>query len=480
MTKKLSVLAALSAALLLTLGGCAKEEALVLDDHPATDAYQGWRLGSQAYTFRMFTFFEAVDKVASLGMDWIEAYSSQRVSAETGDLQIQDMTPDVRNKVRQKLRDAGVRLVNYGVITPGGGEEEWRKVFEFARDMDIETIMSEPKAEQLDLVDQLAQEYQIPVAFHNHPKPSIYWDPDVVLSALKGRSKWLGACGDTGHWMRSGIDPVEALKKLKGHIFSLHFKDLNEFGVREAHDVPWGSGKADVPAILAELKRQGYQGTVMVEYEHNWENSVPEIRQSANYFRQVANELYPGGWKDLFAADLSNANFKEGSWTVEDGVLTRQGGSYIWSQERYGNFILDLEYKVAENTNSGVFIRAGDLDSYVHNSIEVQIHENSDGTKYGYNACIYDCLAPSVVMNKPAGVWNHYTITAKDNKIYVVLNGVQVIDMDLDLWATQGMNPDSTDNKFKKAIKDMPREGHIGFQDHGQPIWFRNVRVKEL
>ena len=91
--------------------------------------------------------------------------------------------------------------------------------------------------------------------------------------------------------MRSGIDPVEALKMLEGRIVSLHLKDLNQFGVREAHDVPWGSGEADMKAILRELDRQGYTGTFSIEYEHNWENSVPEIRESVEYFNSVAEEL---------------------------------------------------------------------------------------------------------------------------------------------------------------------------------------------
>jgi sugar phosphate isomerase/epimerase len=114
-------------------------------------------------------------------------------------------------------------------------------MFGFAQDMGIETLTAEPAAEALDLVDTLCREYEIKVAIHNHPKPSNYWHPDKVLEACRGRSKWIGACADTGHWMRSGVRPLEALKKLKGRIISFHFKDLNEFDRRKgAHDVVWG------------------------------------------------------------------------------------------------------------------------------------------------------------------------------------------------------------------------------------------------
>ena len=67
------------------------------------------------------------------------------------------------------------------------------------------------------------------------------------------------------------------------------------------------------------------------------------------------------------------------------------------------------------------------------------------------------------MVNAP-GEWNKYTITCTGNKIYVVLNGEQIIDMNLDLWTEAGKNPDGTPNKFKTAYKDMPRKGHIGFR----------------
>jgi len=492
MHKKTAVLAVCLVGMAALFSSCAGPEALQVTSHPATDAYEGWHLGCQAYTFRNFTFYEAVDKEASLGLDWIEAYPGQRVSAETADLRFSDMPPEIRQKVKTKLADAGVRLVNYGVVDLPADTVECRKVFDFARDMGIETIVSEPLEEAFDLIEKLCEEYQIKVAIHNHPKPSHYWNPDKVLEVCKGRSKLIGACGDTGHWMRSGVNPLEALQKLEGRLISLHFKDLNELGVHETHDVVWGTGKADVKALLTELDRQNFQGVFSIEYEYNWDNSVPEIRRCVAYFNKVARELKPSGWQDLFASDLSNATLKAGSWTLEDGVLIRKGGGNIWTKVQYGDFQLDLEFKLAENTNSGVFIRTGDIKRYVQSSIEVQIHETSDGTNHGACGAIYDCLSPSMIMVREAGEWNHYTITCRKNKIYVVMNDVQIIDMDLDLWTEPGKNPDMivesrgrrdtvrTANKFRTAIKDMPRVGHIGLQDHGQPIWYRNIKIRAL
>jgi len=459
-----------------------EKDPLPVDFHPTIDAYDGWRLAVQAYTFNRFTFFEAIDKAAAVGVDWIEAYPGQKLSPEHPDAEmIHTMPAETRQLVQAKLKDAGIHLVNYGVVGLPADEAECRAVFDFAKEMGIETIASEPEEANLPLVDRLAQEYKIQVAIHNHPQPSRYWSPDIVLKALKGRSKWIGADADIGHWMRSGVPPLEGLKKLKGRILALHFKDLNEFGNKEAHDVVWGTGLANVPALLKELHQQKFRGVFSVEYEHNWENSVPEVRQCVEFFNQEAAKLNPTGWKNLFTSDLSNAIIKvPNSWSYPDGELTRLGGSYIYTQARYGDFVLDLEYKLTPNANSGVFIRIGDMQDVVHTGIEVQIHETTDGAPHGQNGAIYDCLIPSKTPGKKAGEWNHYTITCKANKIYVVLNGEQIIDMDLNLWTEAHKNPDGTPNKFNYAYKDMPRSGHIGFQDHGQALWFRNLKIKEL
>jgi sugar phosphate isomerase/epimerase len=127
-----------------------------------------------------------------------------------------------------------------------------------------------------------------------------------VLAAVKGRTPLMGACADTGHWLRSGLDPVECLKKLEGRIIVLHFKDLvPEDGStakgdgpgkkrkesKDMHDVPWGTGVGNVKAQMAELKRQNFHGAFCVEYEYHWETSLPEVAQCVKFFNATAAEL---------------------------------------------------------------------------------------------------------------------------------------------------------------------------------------------
>ena len=241
----------------------------------------GWRLGCQAYTFRRWTFFEAVDRTAALGLKVIEAYPGQRVSKEINERFGPGMKPETVRAVKGKLKSAGVKLVCYGVTGIPGNEDGARKFFQWCKMMGVETIVTESNPKFL---DKLCGEFKMNAAFHNHPNS---WPPEKVLKACKGKSKRMGACADTGHWMRRKIVPLEALKKLKGRIISFHFKDLSEFG--RGHDVPWGTGKGDVKAQLAELKAQRFKGVFSIEYEHSF--TMEDLAQCVRHFNQCAKEL---------------------------------------------------------------------------------------------------------------------------------------------------------------------------------------------
>jgi hypothetical protein len=182
----------------------------------------------------------------------------------------------------------------------------------------------------------------------------------------------------------------------------------------------------------------------------------------------------------------------DNAWVVEDGVLTvkremdgkEHNLDYLWTKEQYGNFILELEYKVTDRTNSGIFIRTPDRKNPVYTGMEIQV-ANSYGRKglsnKGTAGAVYDCMAPTKNAIKPPGQWNHCRVTCQDNLIKVDLNGDTIIDMNVDHWTKAGENPDEKPNKFKEAaIKDFARVGHIGLQDHGRPVWYRNIRVKRL
>ena len=188
------------------------------------------------------------------------------------------------------------------------------------------------------------------------------------------------------------------------------------------------------------------------------------------------------GWRDLFATDLSNT-VAPGQWGFEKGELVAKNHETLWTKESYGNFILDLEFKVAKESNSGVFLRSGDIKN-VLKALEIQVHDSTDGSKYGMVGAIYDAMPPSKSMAKPVGEWNHFTITCKDSLVTVVFNGTEVIRADLNNWPVAKTNPDGTPNKFPVALKDYARQGPIGLQGlHGKaqaPVWYRNLKIKTL
>lgn len=257
---------------------------------PAKYKTSGFAIGCQAYTFKEFSVFEAIEKTAQAGGKVIEFYPGQKLSKEEPSVKWDhNSSEDVIAKVKAHLKKNGILAVNYGVVSIPAEENEAVKIFEFAKKMGLVAITTESE-KSIDTIEKLVKKYDIKVGFHDHPKrpddPNYkMWDPNHVSALVKDRDQRIGACADTGHWVRSGLKPVDCLKILKGRVISSHLKDLNEFGKVEAHDVPYGQGVSDVKGILDELKAQKFAGNISVEYEYHWEASLPEVTQCIDFVR---------------------------------------------------------------------------------------------------------------------------------------------------------------------------------------------------
>jgi len=276
----------------LALAGLTTITSLNLLAQPAIpDEYKtgGFAIGCQAYTFNRFSVFEAIEKTALAGAKVIEFYPGQKLSKEGPDVRWDhNASDDVVAKVKAKLAEHKIMAVNYGVVDIPKDEATARKIFEFAKKMGMRGITTE-STDSIDSIEKLAKEYDLVVGYHNHPRqpnnPNYkVWDPNYIVELTKGRDPRVGACVDTGHWLRSNLNPVECLKILKGRIVSSHLKDLHQKGPG-AHDVPFGTGVADIRACLDELAAQGFAGNISIEYEHNWDNSVPEVGQCIGFVR---------------------------------------------------------------------------------------------------------------------------------------------------------------------------------------------------
>jgi len=179
------------------------------------------------------------------------------------------------------------------------------------------------------------------------------------------------------------------------------------------------------------------------------------------------------GWITSEGKPLPKANVQP------DGINPHSSGGYIVVYEKpFGDFVLDFDYKITTGCNSGVFLRVGDLKDPVMTGLEVAIDDTTGNGMHDPGA-FYDLVAPRTNAQKPAGQWNHMTITAKGPKITIALNGEDVSQIDLDQWTEPGKRPDGSSHKFEKVrIKDLNRPGYLGFQDHGSDCWFKNVKLR--
>jgi sugar phosphate isomerase/epimerase len=254
-----------------------------------TGSVAGFKLGIQMWTFKMFSFTDALNKVDSSGIKNIEVYIGQELGGNMQGKYGFDMSKETREKLKALLNQKGIAVVAMGVIVPKN-REEWIKTFVLAKDLGMSYVTSEPLKTQWDMVDSLAGVYGIPVAIHDHPKPNVYWSPDSVLAAIQGHSH-IGSCADVGHWARNGLNPVECLKKLQGHIIGVHLKDIVQFDNPKAADTLVSKGVIDLPAVLAELKRQDFKGMLSIEHESNWYHNLPDVIFTKNYYDSILLKL---------------------------------------------------------------------------------------------------------------------------------------------------------------------------------------------
>jgi sugar phosphate isomerase/epimerase len=455
------------------------------EEKPAIGSqYEGVRIKKfpfavQCWTFRKFTFFEALQKIKDLGIKYVQPYPGQPLDKNNPKLKFDHNISDEQiDLIKEKLKETGLSLVSYGVVNFENSEVEMSKMFEFAKKMGIRTIVTEPSYDDFSLIDKMVKKHGINVAIHNHPTPSKYARPETVIYRVDGLDPRIGACADTGHWMRSGVKPLEALRALKGRIQDVHLKDLNAFGTMDAYDVPFGEGKANVHDILAELTLQDYAGYISIEHEkkEDIDNPSPAVKKGVEYINsityyqdheQILKRSYWGyskhGWN----------HYGPGYFELDEktGVLKGQGGmGLLWyAVKKHKDFILELDYKCEDEfTNSGVFLRVPNIpvnDDYIYHSFEIQINPAGEGIHR--TGAAYDAEAPMKDAFNPPGEWNHFKISFLGNRIKVELNDVLVLD-----WEAEP----------RGKVRDFASEGYIGLQNHDSqsPVYFKNIYVKEI
>ena len=243
----------------------------------------GFKLGMQCWTYRMLTTFETLERCQKFGIKYLEIFPGQKMKPDAETKVGPDMSDAEIADLLAKAKDCGVKIANFGVSAIPLDEAGMKKHFEWAKKLGLDVLVTEvtPNA----ALDKMSQESGIRIALHNHPQS---WPADKVLAATKELSKNCGACADTGHWLRAKKNPVDNLKLLEGRVIESHFKDLDD----KMSDVVYGTGVANVKAMMEELKRQGFKGTLVIEYEHgdlaHLDTTIP---QCVAAFDRIAGEV---------------------------------------------------------------------------------------------------------------------------------------------------------------------------------------------
>ena len=233
--------------------------------------------------------------------------------------------------------------------------------------------------------------------------------------------------------------------------------------------------------------------------------SIVLIFMSVNVFsqNQADNKLTKkekkSGWTLIFDGKTTNGwrgytkpDFPEKGWDIVDGTIHCQakgGGGDLILDKKLTNFELSLSWKISEGGNSGIFIYGKEVEGkpIYHSAPEYQLldnerHGDAKAGKGGnhQSGSLYDMIPANPQNCKAAGQWNEAKIVSKGGNVEFWQNGVKVVQFQM---ANESWKKLCADSKFKNwddFVNNPAKDGFIGLQDHGNEIWFKNIKLKEL
>ena len=459
-----------------------------------SDPYHGFHMGLQSYSLRNFDTAEALEMTKKLGLHYWEAFRNH-IPIST--------VPGYIAEQKEKLQQAGVQLVAYGVVRFDDNETKAREIFDFAKAMGLWSISADPNPDDatMSLLEKLVEEYQIPIAIHNHGPGHRYDKVSDVLKVVNDRHPLLGACVDTGHYLRSDEDPVAVIQQLGKRVFGVHFKDvrtirspeekeklLKELPKNRANQLNregkvftiLGEGELNVVGVLRALRDLEYERTLSLEYEENPENPLSDIELSLAAVRKAV--AYLDDPEDDFISlwdgktfDNWKINEHPETWTIKDGTIVCNGPRshlfYMGDEAPFKNFQLKVDVKAAPNSNAGIYFHTRYQDEgWPAKGFETQVNNSyhKDPRKTGSLYSVDDVLEQYI----PDNTWWTQDITVRGNHVVIKIDGRTVTDY------TQPENVASSDKKFERKFDSgtFALQGH----DPGSTVAFKNIRVRRL
>ena len=274
----------------LAASGAAAAGFLTARSTPAADAFGGFSVGVQSYTFRNFDLEPMLKKTKELGLKSAEFYS-KHIPPES--------TPEKLKAILALCKEYEVTPAGFGVSGFTKDHEKNKKMFEFGKAVGVKYLSADPSMDSFDSLDKLCEEYKIAIAIHPHGPAGKgrhqWWSAEVILKAVKDHHKLIGTCLDTGHLLRMSqlgekLDPAEQIKIMGDRNFALHLKDHDN---KKKEDVPFGdpAGVLDVPSVLKALKAVKFAGHIAIEYEAHPNDPSPDVKKCIAYFQEAAAKL---------------------------------------------------------------------------------------------------------------------------------------------------------------------------------------------
>ena len=455
--------------------------------------YGGFKVGLQSYSLRNFTAAEAMEHTRKLGVNVWEAFP-KHVPMGTLPAHIAEQ--------KKLLADGGIKLMSYGVVGFDGNETKAREVFDFAHGMGLVAISADPNPdkETFDLLDKLVAEYKIAIAIHNHGPGHRYSTIEDIEKVVTDRHPLIGACVDTGHYLRSNVDPVEVIQRLGKRVFGVHLKDVRTIyddaekaellmsldkgraGQLEREGKIFtilGEGELNVVGVLRLLRELGYQNNVSLEYEENPQNPLSDIelclktvRESVAYLDDK-EEGFVKLW-DGKTFDNWKVNENEATWTIRDGAMVCNGERshcfYMGKEAPYKNFELKVDVKAENNSNGGIYFCTKYQDSgWPKGGFEAQVNNSytHDPRKTGSLYAVQDVNRQMI----PDNTWWTQHIIVQGKHITIKVDGKTVVDYTEADDAQAGADFDRV-----IAAGTFALQGH----DPGSTVHFRNIRAKKL
>ena len=253
--------------------------------HSVSKTAPSWKIGVALYSFKGASFKASINEASNVGAKYVEGFSFQKLGSDFDDIPVLELSDAQIGKMNKLLREQGVTMVS--MYAAAKSRAEWDKYFNIGSKLHLKFLVGEPEPEDLDFIDRLAGKYKLRLAIHNHAKnESKYWDPSYLLSILKDRNN-IGVCADLGHWARSNMNPVDNLKKLEGHILSIHAKNVEGEVSEHTKWTNINEGIIDYRLVTRELQRQHFKGLVYIEDERKEESNSKEIKSALDYLKGI-------------------------------------------------------------------------------------------------------------------------------------------------------------------------------------------------